>query len=95
MSDKIKLTEEQAKAIYKEQEIDSVSDYEIVEELEWKDDGKYDNGGLVFKRISDGKNFLLIMSRCGSYHTDYHFNYYLDCPEVTKKTKTIEYWGEI
>jgi len=86
-----KLTEEQAKELFREEGVENSPEIEYVEELDWDDEGKYQLGGVVFKVESN--HYMLNITRSGSYHTDYYFEYHTECPEVTKKTRTIEYWG--
>lgn len=82
----IKITEEQANLIFSE---DS-EEFEHIEELEWDDDGKYQFGGCVFKK--DDKRYMLSVTRSGSYFSDYDFQYDLECQEVEKAKKTVEFW---
>lgn len=82
----MKITEEQAEQIAWEE----CDEFETVEVGEWEDDGKYSHQINIFKH--DGKYYANQRSRCGSYHTDYDYNYYLDCQEVEQVEVTVKQW---
>lgn len=85
---KITITEELAKQLfYGEYE---GTDYEYVEEEDWRDDGKYSYQEVIFKH--NGKFYSFEVQRCGIYHTDYDYTYYTDCTEVVKKEIVTEAW---
>lgn len=88
----MKLTEQQARDIA----FDGSEEFEIIEESDWVSQGKYDYSNIVFKD-KNGDFFILNLSRCGSYFTDYEYDYELECPQVkkVKKMVEIESWEKI
>lgn len=88
----IRLTEEEAGLITSDDEIEG-KDYVMVEDADWRDDGKYQFGEYIFS--SEGKFYVLRVSRSGSYYTDYYYDYMLDCPEVEKAQRVEEYWRPV
>jgi hypothetical protein len=53
--------------------VDSLGlDHEVVVDVDWDDDGKYQNGNIVVK--IDGRFFSIEGSRTGSYFTDWYYN---------------------
>jgi hypothetical protein len=78
-------------------EIEDAEGWEFIEESDWEDGGKYQFQDVIIKK--DGQHYMFTISRCGSYFSDYEYNYAEDkdgmiqLTPVTKKTKTIEYWG--
>lgn len=78
-------------------EIEDVEHLEFIEETDWDDQGKYQFQDVIFKK--DEKYYMFTIGRSGSYFSDYDYDYsedkngMVECVEVTKKTKTIEYWG--
>lgn len=89
----MKITEKQAEQIFREEGYDENNKqvFKIVEELDWDDDGKYSHGGRIFE--FEGKNYQLSISRSGSYHTDYYFDFTLECQEVEQVTITRKVWN--
>jgi hypothetical protein len=68
--------------------IDGVEfDYEIADEDEWHDGGKYDYTSPVFKH--DNRFYRFSIERSGSYHRGYDFEIIDDCEEVEQITKTV------
>lgn len=65
-----------------------VGDLIYVETMDWEDDGKYSLGGVIFQK--ENKFYKLHINRNGSYHTDYYYDFILDCPEV-KKVEIVTY----
>ena len=47
--------------------------FEIIEESDWIDDGKYSYKDVVFK--FDDKFYVIYPSRSGSYFSDYFYDY--------------------
>jgi hypothetical protein len=84
---KITLTKAQARALHFE-EYDE--EFEFIEMEDWEDDGKYSNTSIIFRK--DGKFYSLEVSRCGSYFTDYEYDYILNCHEVEKVIVQREEW---
>ncbi len=67
----------------------------LVEEGKWEDEGKYAYKDFVFEY--EGKFYLIILDRSGSYFTEYNYGHeYWDdlvqCREVVKKDKVIYEW---
>ena len=53
--------------------VDSLDiNYTLVQDIEWDDDGKYQNGMIVID--VEGRFFAIGGSRSGSYFTDWHHN---------------------
>ena len=74
-------------------EPDDEDHYEVVEELGWKDDGKYSYKDVIF-RVKDipGSCFRLTIHRSGSYFTDYHYEFELECPQVYQTSEIVIVW---
>lgn len=87
MSKTITLTNEQADEIFHKLKVEG---FEFVERLDWEDDGKYSYGGVIFKH--NDLFYMMSVSRCGSYSTDYEYDYNLNCSQVEKKAVTTEQW---
>lgn len=67
-------------------------DWELVEDGEWVDNGKWDHCTQVVKELATGKFYEYHLSRSGSYYTDYYYShedYLPEIYEVQKVTKTI------
>lgn len=89
----IKLTEEQAKDIHQDE--GGETGYVVVESPNWEDGGKYDYADIIFAAEADKKTgpyYGLGISRSGSYYTDWHYMYELDCHEMEKKPVTEIRW---
>lgn len=69
--------------------------YEIIEEDDWTQDGKYQFANTVVQ-TPDGKYWSIRQSRSGSYHTDWYYND-PDVIEVTPhlETITIKKWKSV
>jgi hypothetical protein len=96
----MRLTQKQAEAIFFEEgQIYVEGDermtlvFEVVEEGDWEDMGKYSMRHDVFS--FDGRFFWLEVTRRGSAFTDYDFDFDLDCPEVEVVKVTAEVWKEV
>lgn len=80
-------------------EIEDVEEWEFIEETPWDDEGKYQYQDVIIKK--DDKYYMFTVARSGSYfsHQEYDYNEDKDgmiqLTEVTKKTKTIEYWDAV
>jgi hypothetical protein len=77
--------------------IEDSEEWELIEETPWEDQGKYQCQDVIIKK--DGKYYMFTIDRSGSYFSDYYYEYgddkdgMIELTEVTKRTKTIEYWG--
>lgn len=45
--------------------------FEIVDEGDWRSDGKYDNREVIFKDLTTEKLYAFWASRTGSYYSEY------------------------
>lgn len=88
---KLVITAKQAKEIF----FEDTEEFEIVEEADWEDEGKYQYGAVIFKK--DNRFYSLDASRTGSYFTDWHYSWEdeeeFDCYEVEKKEITKTIWA--
>lgn len=91
---KVKLTEEQARDLYKEGQ-DAEGNMHVISDEEWSGGGKYQSKSIYF--TCGDKTYRLNISRCGSYFTEYSYEYELDCDEVVQKQRTIveNYWETV
>ncbi len=77
--------------------VQEILELTFVEATEWDDEGKYQYQDIIFK--ADDKHYMFTIGRSGSYFSHYEYDFsedndrMVECVEVTKKTKTIEYWG--
>ena len=78
-------------------EIEDVEDWELIEETDWDDQGKYQYQDVII--LKDGQHYMFTIGRSGSYFSDYEYDYneykdgMIELTPVTRKYKTIEYWG--
>jgi len=68
-----------------EDSLDEPEGFEIEEEGEWIQDGKYQYTTTILKHIESGRCFELYFTRSGSYHSDYYY----DVPEVGREVKKV------
>lgn len=68
--------------------------WEVVEDGEWVQEGKYQHIDRVIKHTESGRCFGVSAGRSGSYHTDWYFQYHNDIYEVVQATRTVTetYW---
>lgn len=66
--------------------------FEIVEEGDWVDDGKYSLREIIVKDTTTGKHYSADYSRSGSYYTDYEINYPDVLYEVVAQERVITEW---
>ena len=82
----MKLTEEQAEAIFFEEGYTNPSadepEFGIVEEGDWEDNYKTQIRETIFEY--EGKTYALCVTRSGSYYSEYYYDYLLECPQVSK-----------
>lgn len=84
----MKLTQEEVKdAVY-----DDSDSFEVVEELSWESDGKYDNGEAIVKHIPTGKFYRITGWRTGSYYSEYETEFDTTLEEVQKVQVTRWEW---
>lgn len=91
----IQLTEEQMKAIFRED--DAGFEYEQIEVGEWTDGGKYQSSYVVFQ-IADGRCFMFEVIRSGSYFSHYEYEFPDRNIEEVKKAVVVtesEEWVDI
>jgi hypothetical protein len=69
--------------------------FELVEEAEFVDDGKYSHGQFVFLNKEDNKHYSCQVARCGSYFDDYSFYFEEECDEVEQRTVMVKKWMPI
>ena len=85
---KIKLSGNEVDEILQE----NSEKYELIEEGEWTQDGKYQTCDVVFKDNQTDKTYMMCLGRSGSYHTDWYYSHddgFTAAYEVKKVTKTI------
>ena len=86
----IKVSGQQANDIF----FDESDEFDVVEKGKWEADGKYQYCKIIFKK--DGKCFRITVSRSGSYHTDWYYNFEyeheFECEEVTLKEIVVRKW---
>lgn len=83
----IKLTSQEMKDIWQEDH----PDYDMVEDVEWDDQGKYQYCYPVVQHIESGKFYTFCVQRSGSYFSDYDFDFPdSELTEVQKIKKVIE-----
>ena len=73
----------------------SFGEFEVIEQSEWTDEGKYQYQETIFK-FKD-KFYSVDCGRNGSYYTDWNYDYdnwdeEVDCCEVVKKEKVTYEW---
>ncbi len=82
----IKVPSSEQKQIWREDH----PDYEVVDEDDWDDQGKYQYCYPVVRHIESGKFFTFTVQRSGSYFSDYDYDFPdAELTEVHKVTKTI------
>lgn len=83
---KLKLSEDEVRSIFFEEH----EDFKTVQEGEWTQEYKYQICDVVVEQISTGKCYEFGVSRTGSYHTDWEYNFWeTELLEVEFKTETI------
>lgn len=85
MGDPTKFDTDRLLGIWRENE----DQYELIEEGDWSDEGKFQSQEVVFKDILTGKHYAFGVTRSGSYFTSYEFEVWDTAVEVQKITKTI------
>ena len=76
-------------ALFLDEDVDGI---EYIETTKWEDDGKYQYCTIIFKDLSDNKIYSAGVTRCGSYFSDYDFQFEDNCHEVEKREKVISVW---
>jgi len=84
------ITEEQAEQLWRNEESKELG-LELEEEGDWDDDGKYQHLSCIYRDKED-KFWELGVTRCGSYFTDYNFDFSRDLTEVRSGEKVITTW---
>lgn len=73
---KIDITEEQAKQLFMEEELElNGMSLELHESEDWEDDGKYSIGRNIYVDTNTNKFYAHNVSRTGSYYSDYDYYY--------------------
>jgi sporulation-control protein spo0M len=85
---------------YSEQELQAIffeehDDFQLIEELDSVDEGKYSTLESIFLQKSTGKHYSLSVSRSGSYFTDYDYNFFCQPVEVEQKEVRITQWVQV
>ena len=83
------LTQEELKDIFMGEEVEG---WTVVDNLPWKDGGKYQFKSLILQEQATGKHYEAVIYRSGSAFTDYNYEYPISVVEVVKAEKTITYW---
>jgi len=79
------------------EDLDDNDCIQYIDETDWLDEGKYQIKNVIF--IYEKKYYMTILSRTGSYYSDYYYNIedwskdeLIECPEVEKIMITISKW---
>lgn len=96
----LKLTESQLIELWREENFIDDNDkllFEVVEEGDWKDEGKFQDLEVIFKDVNTGKFYAFNIQRSGSYFSHYEYEVWDSVSEVEKQTKTVvvERWVAI
>lgn len=63
--------------------------YELVEESEWRDQGKFSEMTIIFKDTKTGKHYSFEIWRSGSYFSHYEYEIWDKAVEVELREETI------
>lgn len=89
----MRLTEEQAEELFKEDGIDLIiGRLELVESGDWEDGGKWCYAYNIYKDDQTNKFYRATVGRSGSYYSDYCYDYGLDLEEVVQKEVVKKVW---
>lgn len=68
--------------------------FDLIEEGDWSDEGKFSSQEVIFKDILTGKHYAFGVTRSGSYFSDYFYEVWDTATEVQKIIRpiTIESW---
>lgn len=73
--------------------------FELVEESNWIDEGKYSSCEVIFKDTETGKHYMFEITRSGSYYSHYEYEVYDSAVEVEltkyEKTITVKEWVQV
>lgn len=75
--------------------------YEVIDEGDWDDQGKYQYKTMIVKNKETGKFYEYTIQRSGSYFSDYYYSTdgepFVDAVEVERKERTIVeiYWKNV
>jgi hypothetical protein len=91
------LSNEELKDLWREESLADDNDavlYEVVEQGEWEDQGKFSTAEIIFKELATGKHFSFHIYRSGSYFSFYEFEVHDGAEEVEQieETITIKKW---
>ena len=86
------LTEQQVKDVMFEEYID-IPGAEVVEVGEWEDNMKYSNKRAIVSY--EGKFYAFGVSRSGSWHSDYYYEWFTEGAEVVPREKVITIWEPV
>jgi len=90
MGKRITLTDEQLEDL---QYGDSIPGFEVIDETEWQDHGKYQSAAVYF--VHEGTTYQLGIGRAGSHFSHWHYESDAECVEVEKREKTVTYWAPV
>lgn len=96
----MELTNKQLHELWSEEAILDENDntlYEVVEEGEWTDGGKYQDKEVIFKDVITGKHYSFNITRSGSYFSHYEYEIWDKPVEVVQEVKMIivNEWVEV
>jgi hypothetical protein len=88
------------KDLFRDLVYEELEDFEVVEAGKWIDYGKYQHNDVIVKQCSTGKFFSYRISRSGSYHSDFYYNYEYEGVTLTEvepitKTITVTKWEPV
>lgn len=66
--------------------------YEIVEQDEWEDQGKFSVTTIVFKQVSTGDHFMYGLTRYGSHYSYYELEAWDEPVKAEQRERIIKEW---
>ena len=96
----MKITQEQAEAIffeegqvYNDDKTGVIPMFDIVDEGDWQDGGKFADKYTTFSLSDDNQRFFWLQTRRSGNHWDgWEYEQFLECPEVTQVEVTTKEW---
>lgn len=90
------LTEKEVETIFDglwdEGDITEDGKWELVDGDEWVSEGKYEHRNPIIKNLETGKFYQALLTRTGSYYSDYDYQYHDELVEVKQKQVTVTTW---
>lgn len=89
---KIPITEEYAERLFFNEGDDQ---YDLMDFDEWIGGGKYESCAPVYRSKTSGQHFAMFISRSGSYHSDYYYNFPSELVEVKEIEVIRKEWSVV